>query len=209
MARRRQFRSQQRSSSGDAPRGLQRAMRGLQGFASQATAAYGKLNDTLQRLIPTVAAAGKEFGLLRDQLRQTIPLIDGANRSLSRMRTTIATTIPLVVSLTAQFAQLGAVARGASAVASSSMGSLTASALKAAAGAGSASAGFAAILAPLAGIAAVAAVAYVAIAKWDKVPTLLKPILLIMSPLMLAIRAVATAWSIATAPMRAFLGPIS
>ena len=184
-------------------------MRGLQGFASQATAAYGKLNDTLQRLIPTVAAAGKEFGLLRDQLRQTIPLIDGANRSLGRMRTTIATTIPLVGTLTAQFAQLGAVSRGASVVASSSMGSVAASALKAAAGASTASAGFAAILAPLAGIAAVAAVAYVAIAKWDKVPTLLKPILLIMSPLVLAIRAVATAWSIATAPMRAFLGTIA
>lgn len=191
-------------TGGDAPRGIRRAMRGLQGFASQATAAYGKLNDRLTELIPTVASMGSAFGSLRAELRSLVPWIDSSVSSFHKMRTAIGTTIPLVGVLSAQLAKLGIVAKGSSMTAASGMTSLAASAGRAAATVGAANAGLLATLGPFALIAAAAGAAYVAMFKWDKVPLLLKPILLIMSPLVFAIRAVATAWNVATAPFRAF-----
>ncbi|MFO0905685.1 MAG: hypothetical protein U0939_21935 [Pirellulales bacterium] len=77
-----------------------------------------------------------------------------------------------------------------------------------AAAAGKASLASAGLLAPLAGVAAVAGTAYVAMFKWGEIPTLLKPILLVASPLVFSIRAMATAWKLATAPVRLFVSAL-
>ena len=193
----------------EAPRGLQRAMRGLQGFASQARGAYSRLNETLLKLIPTVQQAGGAFGALRDTLRTTVPVINDAATSFGRVRYALATTIPLVSALTTQFAGLAATMRVAGSTGTSSIGTLAAAAGRAAVSTGAMSAGMVAVLGPLAAIAAAAALAYAAMFKWQDMPLWLKGILLVASPLVLAIRAIATAWSIATAPMRAFTGAIS
>lgn len=179
-------------------------MRGLQGFASQAAAAYTKLDAVITKLIPTVAALGDAFGRMRAELRTTLGLIDSTTGSLNRMRGAIATTIPLVGVLVAQFGQLGVAAKGSSLLAANGMTSLAASAGKAAATMGAANTGLLAALGPMALLAAAAGAVYVAMFKWGQVPTLLKPILLLLSPIVLAIRAMATAWSLATAPFRAF-----
>jgi len=183
-------------------------MRSLQGFASQATAAYGKLNATLTALIPTVQAAGRAFGAMRDMLKATVAHIDAASSSFRRMRAILASTIPIVAALSYQLGQLGVVARGSSLVVSSAMGTIASSSARAAATVGAVNAGLLVTLAPFALIAAAATSAYVAIFKWESVPTILKPILFLLNPIVMAIRSVALAWSVATLPMRAFTGSV-
>ncbi len=184
-------------------------MRSLRGFAAQAIAAYGKLNSVIAELVPTVGRLSEAWRGMRDGLKEATPHLEAAAASLSRMRSTIAMTIPIVGVLTNQMLALAGASRISANVSSSAFTSAAAAAVKANAAAGASSAGFAALLGPLGAIAAVVGVAYVALFKWDSVPLILKPILLLMSPLVLAIRAVATAWSVATLPVRIFTGSIS
>ena len=209
MARSRPRRGGGGGSGGQAPRGLQRGMRSLQGFASQANAAYGRLNETLLKLIPTVSSLAQQYATMRDTLKNTVPIIDSANSSFSRMRTTIGSTIPLVAALSAQLGQMAITAKGSSLVAANSMSSFAAAAVKANGAMAASSTGLLAALGPFALLAAAAGAVYVALFKWDEIPLILKPILLIISPLVLAVRALATAWSVATAPYRAFTGAVS
>lgn len=190
------------SSRGKTSPGLARAMRGLKGFASQATAAYGQLNQVLKAIIPTIAKVGKVFATLRDVLRDTVPVLNDAATALGRVRLAVVATIPFVVALTTNFAALNATMRIAGNTGTASMSMVAASAGKAAIQTGAMSAGVGALLAPLALFAAAAGVAYVAIFKWDKVPFLLKAVLLAMSPIVQVIRSIALAWNVATAPFR-------
>ena len=181
-------------------------MRSLRGFAAQAIAAYGKLNSVIAELVPTVGRLAEAWRGMRDLLKDANPHLDASATAIGRMRGAIATTIPLVSVLIKQMRMLAGTSRIAGELTASTFSSVATSAAKASAASG---AGFAAMLGPLGAIAAVAGVAYVAMFKWESVPLLIKPILLVMSPLVLAIRAVATAWAVATLPMRIFTGTIS
>ena len=204
MAKRRRPPGQQQQ-----PRtGLSRAMRGLRSFAASAEAAYGKLNSTMQALIPVVRELNNAYVGLREAVRSSIAHTDAAASSWGRVRLAIGSTIPLVSVLSGQFVQLAMSARGAGTAASSAMTGMAGAAGRAAASGAAANAGLLATLGPLALIAAAAGTAYVAMFKWESVPALLKPILLILSPMVLAIRLVATAWDVATLPVRAFTGAI-
>lgn len=183
-------------------------MRGLRSFAASAEAAYGKLTSTLQAMVPVVKSLNDAYVTLRESVRASIPHIEGAASAWGRVRLALASTIPLCSVLSGQFAQLAIAARGAGMAASQGMTAMATGAAKAAASSTAANAGLLATLGPLALIAAAAGAAYVAIFKWDQVPTIIKPILLVMSPLVFAIRAVATAWNVATLPIRAFAGAI-
>lgn len=181
----------------DAAPGIARAMRGLRSFAYQANTAYGKLTDTLKRLIPVVQSLGSAWGRLRTGIQQSTADVNACASAFNRCKLAMVTAIPVAALLQRQMAMLGTTCQAAGVFGQTAFASMAASAAKASV----ASAG---LLIPLAGIAAVAGTAYVALYKWAEVPAILKPILLIASPLVFAIRALATAWNAATLPARAF-----
>ncbi len=181
----------------DVSPGIARAMRGLRSFAYQANAAYGKLTDTLKRLIPVVQSLGNAWGRLRGGMQQTTADVNACASAFNRCKLAMATTIPVAALLQRQMASLGTTMQAAGMFAQTAFGSM-------AAAAGKASLASTGLLGPLAAIAAVAGAAYVAIYKWDSIPGILKPILLIASPLVFVIRAVVTAFNAATLPARAF-----
>ena len=181
----------------DVSPGLARAMRGLRSFAYQANAAYGKLTDTLKRLIPVVQSLGNAWAKIRSDMKQTTADVNACASAFNRCKVAIVTTIPVAALLQRQMASLGTTMQAAGMFAQTAFGSM-------AAAAGKASLASAGLLGPLAAIAAVAGTAYVAIYKWNDIPGILKPILLIASPLVFVIRAVATAFNVATLPARAF-----
>ncbi len=189
-------------------RGLSRAMRGLQGFAGQATAAYAKLGDVVSALVRPVGRLANAWGVLRDALRDSVPHIDAASGAILRMRANIAFTIPLVSTLSTQMTAMAAASQVAGNVGAAGMGTMARGAASAAASTGAFGGAMAAVLAPLAAVAAIAGVVYLAIAKWDDLPLIVKGLLLAASPLVLVIRAIATAVNLATLPWRAFRGAV-
>lgn len=189
--------------------GIARAMKGLRGFAAQATGAYTKLGETLKKIIPTVELLGQTFAKLRGSLAAVVGVTDSANGAFKRLRVSLLTLAPLVAGLTIEFGALAKSLVTAGSAATSAMSGITAAAGKAAMSTGLLSGAVGALLVPIAGIAAVAATAYVAIFKWQEIPGWLKAILVIASPLVMVIRAIATAYSVATAPIRAFHAAIA
>lgn len=184
--------------------GIARAMKGLRGFAAQATGAYTKLGETLKKIIPTVELLGQTFAKMRGSLAAVVGVTDSANSAFKRLRVSLLTLAPLVAGLTIEFGALAKSLVTAGSAATSAMSGITAAAGKAAMSTGLLSGAVGALLVPIAGIAAVAATAYVAIFKWQEIPGWLKAILVIASPLVWVIRAIATAFNVATAPIRLF-----
>ena len=165
----------------DVSPGIARAMRGLRSFAYQANAAYGKLTDTLKRLIPVVQSLGNAWGTLRRDMQQTTTDVNACATAFNRCKLAMITTIPVAALLQKQMISLGSTMRAAGMFGQIAFGQLGAAAAKASL----ASSG---LLIPLAAIAAVAGTAYVAMFKWGEVPGILKPILLIASPLCTCVR---------------------
>lgn len=184
--------------------GIARAMKGLRGFAAQASGAYSKLGETLKKVIPSVELLGQAFAKMRGSLATVVGATDNATSSFKRLRMSLLTLAPLVAGLTIEFGALAKSLVTVSGAATSAMSGLTAAAGKAAMSTGVLTGAVGALLIPIAGIAAVAATAYVAIFKWQEIPGWLKAILLIASPLVWVIRAIATAFNVATAPIRLF-----
>lgn len=190
-------------------RGLVRAMRGLQGFAGQATAAYGKLGETIQRLVPIVGDAAKAFGGLRDTLRGASAEIEQADGKLEGMRNTLATIIPLQSAINRGFIAMTKTAMMAGQSGSIAFGSMARNAgMAAASTSGGLLASLGSLLNPMTLIAAAAAVVYVAFFKWDEVPTLLKVIMLAVSPIVMAIRVLVNAVNAVLLPFRAMAGAV-
>jgi len=184
--------------------GIQRAMRGLSGFANQAVGAYAKLKDIIGNLVPVVARLGQTWAKMKAVLGATTAAANQAATSFGRLKTSLYGMVPVLATLIVQFGSLSKAMTMAGTAATSAMAGISAGSLKAAASAGVFGAGLTAILAPVAAIAAGLGLAYVAIARWQEVPGWLKAILLVASPLVFAIRAIATAWNVATAPVRIF-----
>lgn len=189
--------------------GIQRAMRGLRGFAAQASGAYSKLGDTLKQIIPTVETLGVAFSKLRTSLGAVIGTTNQANSAFGRLRTSLVSLVPIVAGLVVEFGALSKALATVGGSATAAMGGLTAAAGKAAVSSGILSGSFLAIAAPVALVAAAIGTAYVAIFKWQEVPTWLKAILVVASPLVMVIRAIATAFNVATAPIRLFRATMS
>jgi len=182
--------------------GLARAMRGLRGFAQQAASAYGKLGDTIKQLTPIVAAFGQTWARMRAALETTTREANACASAFKRCQWAIGGCIPVAAALTKTLGVLTTSLQAAGVASQTSFGSMAAAAGKASGAAGGMLAGLGALLVPIAGIAAVAATAYVAIFKWQEIPGWLKAILVVASPLVMVIRAIATAFNVATAPIR-------
>lgn len=190
-------------------RGLVRAMRGLQGFAGQATAAYGKLGETIQRLVPIVGEAATAFGSLREMLRGASAEIEAADGKLEGMRNTLATIIPLQSAINRGFVAMTKTAMMAGQTGSMAFGSMARNAgLAAASTGGGLLASLGSLLNPMTLIAAAAAVVYVAFFKWDEVPALLKIIMLAVAPIVMVIRLLVNAVNTVLLPFRAMAGAV-
>ena len=184
--------------------GIARAMRGLRGFAAQASGAYSKLKDVLGQLVPVVGSLGQSFVKMKNSLAGATTTATQAGAAFGRLRATMTAMVPVNMALTAQFGAMSKALVTLGGASSTAFGGMAAAAGRAAGSTGAIAAAMGGILAPLAGVAAVAGVAYVAIAKWESVPGILKPILVVASPLVFTIRAMANAFSLATLPIRTF-----
>lgn len=190
-------------------RGLVRAMRGLQGFAGQAGAAYKRLGETIEQLVPIVGKAAMAFGELRDSLRGVADQIDESAGKLGSMRNTLAMIVPLQSAINRNFITMTQTAMAAGQSGSMAFSTMARNAGMAAASTGGGlMASLTSLLNPMTLIAAAAAVVYVAIFKWDEVPVLLKIIMLAVSPLVVVIRVLANVVNTVLLPFRAMAGAI-
>lgn len=181
-------------------------MKGLQGFASQATAAYAKLGQTIEKIVPIVGNAAQVFGNLREELKQTVPQIEAANNAFARMRNLMAVTVPLMAQLNAQLSAMGINGKVAGNLAASGISSVAKSAATANMTLGATSGSMMAMAGPLAAFAALATVVYVTLFKWQDVPGWLKVIMLALMPVVGLLRVLVNIFNTVTLPIRAAAG---